>query len=673
MPVPYYPQTTITPNLGLSLVGMDEVLARDMVLIDAAVGSGGGAVTSVFGRVGVVVAQLGDYTVAQVTGAAPLASPPLTGVPTTPTAAPGTNTTQLASTAFVAAAVAAVVSPVASVFGRTGAVVSAVNDYDITQISGLASGIATFLGTPTSANLAAAVTNETGTGALLFANNPTMSGNGAASVSALLLNGTMFTSGGTGTTTIPYALLQPSTATAVTTWATTGTVIGINAQPSFVGNFIDFRVNGGSLGVGIQLSTTGKFTVPGSTNSGYFFSARGGYTMAGDGIATLFNAANTGFDRIQLGGQTTSFPALKRNLAAVNVRLADDSADASITAATATPGTNTTQLATTAFVTVAVAAGGVVSSVFGRVGAVVAAANDYDISQINSLGTGIATWLTTPTSANLIAAMTDETGTGALVFANNATFTGVTNFANGSVTTPTVVVRGTGFGMCSPTTTSLALSVASNNNTIDLLANGGSIVGRFTLTALTPSTCTLRSGQTDGTLVLGGSMTAGNINQSSIIFSNSLNMSATSVLQYHTESRGNHAPTSGTGSFVGLMVDPIINQTSTASGTVRVLAAYPVNTSLLGTEYLLALGTSTITGPTGTLTDKLTVNQLGNLITQGSIQVSGTTATWTSGTGTPEGAVTAPIGSLFTRTDGGANTTLYVKESGAGNTGWIAK
>jgi hypothetical protein len=46
---------------------------------------------------------------------------------------------------------------------------------------------------------------------------------------------------------------------------------------------------------------------------------------------------------------------------------------------------------------------------------------------------------------------------------------------------------------------------------------------------------------------------------------------------------------------------------------------------------------------------------------------------WRCGTGTPEGAVTAPVGSLFTRTDGGASTTLYVKESGAGNTGWVAK
>jgi hypothetical protein len=45
----------------------------------------------------------------------------------------------------------------------------------------------------------------------------------------------------------------------------------------------------------------------------------------------------------------------------------------------------------------------------------------------------------------------------------------------------------------------------------------------------------------------------------------------------------------------------------------------------------------------------------------------------TSGTGTPEGAVTAPVGSLYLRTDGGSATTLYVKESGTGNTGWIGK
>lgn len=42
------------------------------------------------------------------------------------------------------------------------------------DVSGLGTGVATFLGTPSSANLAAAVTDETGTGALVFANTPTL-------------------------------------------------------------------------------------------------------------------------------------------------------------------------------------------------------------------------------------------------------------------------------------------------------------------------------------------------------------------------------------------------------------------------------------------------------------------------------------------------------------------
>jgi hypothetical protein len=43
-----------------------------------------------------------------------------------------------------------------------------------TGITSLGAGVATFLGTPSSANLAAAVTNETGSGALVFATSPTL-------------------------------------------------------------------------------------------------------------------------------------------------------------------------------------------------------------------------------------------------------------------------------------------------------------------------------------------------------------------------------------------------------------------------------------------------------------------------------------------------------------------
>lgn len=49
------------------------------------------------------------------------------------------------------------------------------------------------------------------------------------------------------------------------------------------------------------------------------------------------------------------------------------------------------------------------------------------------------------------------------------------------------------------------------------------------------------------------------------------------------------------------------------------------------------------------------------------------TVTFRCGTGSPEGAFAAPVGSVWLRVDGGANTTLYVKESGTGNTGWVAK
>lgn len=62
----------------------------------------------------------------------------------------------------------------------------------------------------------------------------------------------------------------------------------------------------------------------------------------------------------------------------------------------------------------------------------------------------------------------------------------------------------------------------------------------------------------------------------------------------------------------------------------------------------------------------------GDLTLVGKITI-GTGSRWESGTGAPEGVVTAPTGSMWTRTDGGVGSTLYVKEAGSGNTGWAAK
>ncbi len=64
---------------------------------------------------------------------------------------------------------------------------------------------------------------------------------------------------------------------------------------------------------------------------------------------------------------------------------------------------------------------------------------------------------------------------------------------------------------------------------------------------------------------------------------------------------------------------------------------------------------------------------------QGVAWLTGTTGTPTNicrdtaGSGSPEGVVTANKGSTYRRFDGGAASCFYVKESGTGNTGWVAK
>ena len=99
------PALTGTPTAPTATGGTNTTQLATTAFVQAAVGGVSVPVTSVFGRTGAVVKNSGDYAVADVTGAAPLASPALTGTPTAPTAAGGTNTTQIATTAFVQSAV----------------------------------------------------------------------------------------------------------------------------------------------------------------------------------------------------------------------------------------------------------------------------------------------------------------------------------------------------------------------------------------------------------------------------------------------------------------------------------------------------------------------------------------------------------------------------------------
>ena len=82
----------------------------------------------------------------------------------------------------------------------------------VSEVSGLATGVATFLTSPTSANLAAAVTTETGTGNLVFSNNPSLAGAVAIVGSTANLNigrtdgtaATPFIDFNSGTTAVDY-------------------------------------------------------------------------------------------------------------------------------------------------------------------------------------------------------------------------------------------------------------------------------------------------------------------------------------------------------------------------------------------------------------------------------------------------------------------------------------
>lgn len=121
------------------------------------------------------------YADAIATLKANLASPALTGTPLAPTASPNTNTTQIATTAYadaIAALKANLVSPTFTTpnLGTPSAatLTSATGLPVASGISGLATGAATFLATATSANLAALLTDETGTGASVFGTSPTV-------------------------------------------------------------------------------------------------------------------------------------------------------------------------------------------------------------------------------------------------------------------------------------------------------------------------------------------------------------------------------------------------------------------------------------------------------------------------------------------------------------------
>jgi len=170
-----------------------------------------------------------------------------------------------------------------------------------TGITSFGTGVATFLGTPTSANLKAAVTDETGSGALVFADSPTL-------VTPAL--GTPASGNfSTGTFTWPtFNQNTTGTAASAATWTTArnlaGNSVNGSANVAFSNKFVvqgttDAGLSGaqflGALGTGLVKNTTTTGVLSIATASTDYAPA-----TTGTAAQLLANSGSGGFANVSL-------------------------------------------------------------------------------------------------------------------------------------------------------------------------------------------------------------------------------------------------------------------------------------------------------------------------------------------------------------------------------------
>ncbi len=149
---------------------------------------------------------------------------------------------------------------------------------------------------------------------------------------------------------------------------------------------------------------------------------------------------------------------------------------------------------------------------------------------------------------------------------------------------------------------------------------------------------------------------------------------------------GTFAPSSGNSRFRAMSVFPTINQTGGASGVTQGIFISPSLTSASDWRSIeLANSSGWSLYQSGAAAKNYFAGHtlIGSSVDDGSniLQVTGDTKItgkivlgniWIlSGTGSPEGVVSAPLGSVFYREDGGVDFSIYNKTAaGSGNTGW---
>lgn len=366
-----------------------------------------------------------------------------------------------------------------------------------TGVSGLGTGVATALATPSSANIAAAATDETGSGALVFATSPTLVTPALGTPSALTLtNATGLPIGGltglgTGVGTVLATPSSANLAAALTDETGTGAAV-FGTAPTISSAVLSTKVNlprvtalPGTPSAGDTVIVTDDSAAGACDSaagsavtlcqySGSAWAALGdgssaGGTIGGSTGATdnaVIRANGTGGATVQSSGCTIDDSAaltcsggfIAGTSGVGTIALLEGTAPG----ANATANTHNLYINTTGSVLETHENGGSVKTYLYSGGALgtpsggtLTNATGLPIaSGVSGLGTGVATVLATPSSSNLASAITDETGSGALVFGTGATIGTPTitsaTINSSTIDSPTIttkmnVPRGTAF------------------------------------------------------------------------------------------------------------------------------------------------------------------------------------------------------------------------------------